>query len=465
MHDDKYEIISEYISFNKPVDVMCKNHGIFNSTPRKLLNNVHPCKACKVDKITKDFIELIEPKFGYKYDLSKVVYTKKNCDIILGCKEHGDFTINSRKVRVNKSTTELCPTCLNSNEIKTTKYKERFSKLYPDYDFSLFEFKDTNKNKGTVICKEHGKFEKRIDKLHYQGCPQCSMESMVSKSELEILEFIKENYTGNIIHSDRSIIPPLELDIYLPEINLAIEFDGLYWHSTAVQQDKKYHSNKTKQCSELGVQLIHIFEDEWLHKEAIVKSRIINAIKQTPERIYARKCVIKEVTSTESMKFQKDNHIQGGVGSKYKLGLYYNDELVSLMTFGNLRVVNGSKSTPNTFELLRFCNKLNTTVIGGASRLLKHFIKIIKPTTIISYSDRRWSNGNLYKQLGFEYVHTSEPSYSYVINDTREHRFKYRKSNLVKQGHDPKLTEKQITESLGLYRIYDCGTDKWILNL
>ena len=205
-----------------------------------------------------------------------------------------------------------------------------------------------------------------------------------------------------------------------------------------------------------GIQLVHIFEDEWIYKKDIVKSRILNLLGKS-DRIYARKCEIRNVSPSTARSFLDDNHIQGFCSSAYRYGLYYNGELVSLMTFGNKRKNLGSKSINGHYELLRFCNKLNTTVIGGASRLFKHFIKEVKPIEIVSYADRRWSNGNLYEKLGFTLTHKSQPSYFYVINDKRENRFKYRKDALVKEGYDKDKTEHQIMLERGIYRIYDCG--------
>lgn len=163
--------------------------------------------------------------------------------------------------------------------------------------------------------------------------------------------------------------------------------------------------------------------------------------------------------------FLIQNHIQGFVGSKYKIGLFYNNELVSLMTFGNLRKSLGQNKKEDHFELLRFCNKLNTSVVGGASKLLKYFIKEFKPKKIISYSDLSRSDGNLYKTLGFEYSGLSEPNYYYIIGEIRSHRFNFRKDKLVKQGFDNNKTEIQIMTERKIPRIFDCGMEKWTFNV
>ena len=295
-------------------------------------------------------------------------------------------------------------------------------------------------------------------------CTICNpIGTHTSQSENKVLKFIEE-LDISLEKGTRKVIPPLELDMYIPSHNIAIEYDGLYWHSDKFIIND-YHLNKTELCEKQGIRLIHIFEDEWVHKQDIVKSRLSNILGLTPNKIYGRKCVIKEVSPKDSKEFLDNNHIQGNVNSSVKLGLYYNDELVSIMTFGGLRKSMGSKSKEGSYELLRFCNKLESTVIGGADKLLKYFIKTHKPIEIISYADRRWSQGGLYDNLGFTFTHNSLPNYYYVIGTKREYRFKYRKDVLVKEGFDPTKTERQIMIDRNIYRIYDCGNKKYVLKL
>jgi len=167
------------------------------------------------------------------------------------------------------------------------------------------------------------------------------------------------------------------------------------------------------------------------------------------------------VGSKEAMKFLNDNHLQGKFGAKVKIGLYDNNELVSIMTFGDLRKNLGSTKEIGSYELFRFCNKLNTTVIGGASKLLKHFEKNHKPLSIISYADKRWSQGELYENLNFNLEGISKPNYFYIKGNKRENRFLYRKDVLVSEGYDINKTEKEIMKDRGYHRIYDCGTIKF----
>lgn len=293
-------------------------------------------------------------------------------------------------------------------------------------------------------------------------CTNCNPKSQNIK-QMELFDFISKYTVVEL--SNRKLLNGKEIDIYVPNLKLGFEFNGLYWHSE-VYKDRMYHLDKTKKSLENGINLFHIWEDDWGHKTDIVKSMIINKLGKTPNRIFARKCKIEEVKDNKLVRnFLEENHIQGFVGSKIKLGLFYNGELVSLMTFGNLRKSLGQKSQEGSYEMLRFCNKLNFNVIGGASKLLNYFIKNFKVNEIISYSDSSRSNGNMYKQLGFSLIHETDPNYYWVIDGIRKHRFNFRKDKLVKEGSDPNKTEIQIMTEKGYYRIFDCGNKKWILNI
>jgi hypothetical protein len=291
----------------------------------------------------------------------------------------------------------------------------------------------------------------------YELCTNCSKIGTKSTSNHEKeLQTYLTNINIPFEQQNRTILDGKELDAYIPSKNIAIEVDGLYWHSEIRGKHINYHLDKTKMCESKGIQLIHIFEDEWVFKNDIVKSRINNLLGLTPNKIYGRKCDIRIVNTKDKGEFLDNNHIQGRVGSSVNLGLYHNNELVSLMTFGQGRIAMGGDS--KHYELVRFCNKLDTSVIGGASKLLKYFIKTYEPNEIISYADRRWSNGGLYDTLGFTKIRVNKPNYWYVIGKERKHRFNFRKDKLVREGFDADKSEHQIMLERKIYRIYDCGT-------
>jgi len=289
--------------------------------------------------------------------------------------------------------------------------------------------------------------------------PLCTICYPISENnsikELELLRFIEENYKGTILPGYRDV---LEIDIYLPELKLGFEFNGLYWHSN-VFKENIYHLNKLNWFKEKGIRIINIWEDDWDLKKDIIKSQIKNYLGLTENKIMARKCVIKEVEN--STIFLNKNHIQGNVNSILKIGLFYNEELISLMTFDKFE--GRKKMKINEWNLSRFCNKLNFNVIGGASKLLSYFIKTYNPLRIVSYADKAWSLGRLYYQLGFSLINETKPDYKYIVNNIRENKTNYKKPKLIKQGF--KGTEKEIMENLGYNRIYDCGKMKFEINL
>jgi hypothetical protein len=283
----------------------------------------------------------------------------------------------------------------------------------------------------------------------------------VSKLEKELVDFIKEIYNKEIITNDTSLLNGKEIDICIPDLKLGIEFNGTYYHSDFFKRDKNYHINKTKECNKKGVELIHIWDSDWIYKKEIIKSILKNKLHITDNKIYARKCIIKEVPRKESVIFLKNNHLQGNALSKYNIGLYYNEELVSLMTFSKLRKNLKQIDIEGNFELLRFCNKINTNVVGGASKLFNHFIKKYNPKKIISYANRDWSNGNLYLKLNMTQLKPTPPGYNWYKSKIKYNRFNFRKDILVKQGEDKNLTEYEIMINRGFYKVWNTGNLKF----
>jgi len=277
-------------------------------------------------------------------------------------------------------------------------------------------------------------------KYNVEQCVVCNpIGVQFSNTEKQLLNFIKEKYSGDIIENSRKIISPYEIDIFLPNMNIAIEFYGLYWHSDTYR-NKKYHKMKYNLCLNKEIQLLQIFDDDWFYRKEIVKSMILNKLKLTNNKIYGRKTEIREVTDNKIIKlFLINNHIQGWASSSIKIGLYFEDELVSLMTF---------KRNKNDYELNRFCNKLNHNIIGSASKLFKYFIKNYNYKSIISFSNNLYSNGNLYRVLNFRIEKQLNEDYSYIINNNRQHKFNFRK--------------EEKTKKIKLDKIYDAGKIKFI---
>ena len=395
-------------------------------------------------------IEMIG-KNDYKNTSTKVLFRCTSCN--------NEFYRKPNTFLCSKLKTP-CPICTKKQLHKEkTKTNEDFindiAKIYGEGKYTLLSDYVSSNCKVKLKCNECGRiFEKEANSfLQHNGCPYHNCNS--SYKEKELFSFIK-SMCNDAINNDRKTLDGYELDVLVPSKQIAFEFDGIFWHNEN-NKTNDYHLNKTIICNNKGVRLIHIFEDEWINKKNIWKSMITNILGFTKNKIYGRACTIDTVDSNTAVKFLNDNHIQGWCPSSIKLGLYNKGELVSLMTFGKSRHFIGSGKYE--WELLRFCNKLDTTVIGGASKLFSYFIRNYKPTSIVSYSDRRWSEGNMYNKLGFTLSHYSKPNYFYVIDNVRKNRFNFRKKILVEKYNCPmEMSERDFCKEKKWYRIYDCGT-------
>lgn len=313
--------------------------------------------------------------------------------------------------------------------------------------------------------------ERIITKKFYHArginCDVCNkkMPSFTSNEEQDLFNYITVDLgITNSSQGNRTIISPYELDMVFPEQKIAIEYCGLYWHSElSSSRHKMYHKAKMDLAAEAGWRLITVFSDEWNTKREIVKSRLRHIFKKNTDKYYARKLKVIELSFNESKDFFKKNHIQGDAVAKWRYGLKTSDDvLVAAMTFsGGRKVLNSS----DEFELVRYATN-GYNVIGGPHKLLKHFIKNHAPKKIVTYADLRWSNGNLYETLQFTKTGTPSPGYWYVENyNKRYHRYNYIKSKLVKLGFDKSKTEWQIMSDCGYDRIWDCGHQKYYLQV
>jgi len=315
----------------------------------------------------------------------------------------------------------------------------------------------TSKSTVSIWLAKHG--------IEANECNSYDREVNPSGECLEIYEYIKSIYSGEVLLDMRSIINGLELDIYLPEHKLAIEYNGLYSHiyrpnesSFSTIKGSKYHLEKTIRCNAKGIQLLHIFSDSWKSKPDVWKNFIKNKILKSNSRIFARKCQIKEIDVYTKNTFLIDNHIQGCDRSRFKYGLFYKDELVAAMTFSTARYSKKCK-----WELMRFAVKSDYNIVGGFSKLLTHFSRL-NSGSIVSYADRTYSNGNVYWQNGFVLDCVNVPGYYYVKKNTeiRLHRSNFKKSKIA-DSNDTR-TEFEIMSEREYSKIFDCGTLTFIFN-
>lgn len=292
-------------------------------------------------------------------------------------------------------------------------------------------------------------------------------KSFDSRPERDIYEFVRQ-YSNNVVLHDRHVLKGKELDIYIPDKNIAIEFNGNYWHSTEKLADKYYHQNKTIDCTKLGVQLIHIFEYEWNDLEK--QTKILNYIRRmidndSAKPVYARNTIIRAIDSNTANEFCDKYHIQGSVSAAINYGCFYENELVGVMTFGKPRF-----NSNYEYEILRLCWKNNIRVVGGSQKLFSRFIADVQPNSVITYSDISKFTGNIYTKLGFEPIKPNpitEPNYMWVsqVTDNVMSRYQTQKHKLAEYGFgNHNQTEDEIMYGMNYIKIYDCGSIKLSYN-
>lgn len=363
------------------------------------------------------------------------------CEWPIQSKDVKEKIKESKNISISSSIRELY---LDSDEVEFLEYRDSISKFRCrscDSEFNI---------SSSLLYQRHTKHKITI-------CTNCNkLNDNVSSGHLEIskyLDSIGVEYQMNV----RNIISPYEIDIYIPSHSLGIEFNGVYWHSEIIK-DKKYHIKKKDDCKSKDINLIQIWEDDWKYKKDIIKSILSSRFGKSQSVKWARKLSIRKINDENLVKeFLTINHLQGWALSSIKYGLFDGPDIISIMTFSKSRLNVNNKD----WELVRFCNKLNHTVLGSFNRLLSRFISESSPSTLISYSDNDIFNGESYER--FNMVKSSESeNYWWCDGRIRHNRWKFRKDVLVKEGYGISLSGTQIMIDRGYFRCWGSGTTKWI---
>ena len=324
------------------------------------------------------------------------------------------------------------------------------------------KIRQTNLEKhGYECCLQSPEIQEKIRQTNIQRYGSPYPQHKYGKTQKEIQKWL--NSFGFNFQSDYIVLNGKELDLYDENLKFAIEYCGLHWHheNSPQPRDKNYHESKYKKCKDQDIQLITIFEDEWLNNKEIIKSVILSKLGIFNKRIYARKCIVKEISKKEFTDFCNQYHVQGGNSlAKVCLGLFYEDELIGVMDLGN----HHRKKTKDEMVLTRLCFKAGYQIIGGASKLFNACINWCKNNgikKIISWSDNRWSNGSIYKNLNFQLEEELNADYAYVNIDNPKQRIS-KQSQMKNKTNCPKdKTEKEWALENGLSRIWDCGKIRW----
>ena len=437
-------------------EINLENHG--SVTPfgdEKVQEKIHQTNierfGAKTPFESKEIQEKIKKNNLEKYGVENVLASKEIQEKIKETtfKNYGvDHNWKSKEVRAKGLETlkkSISDYCKENNLIELRDLDLAYPrKVCEKFKIDVLAFKKVYLINGDINIQELKEYDKYL---------QDNAKEYNSKYEAELHAWLKSIYDEEIHVNTRKIITPLELDFYIPDKNVAIEFNGNYCHSINFGMDKDYHLNKTLLCQEKGVHLIHIFEYEWNLKKDICKSIISSALGICKNKIYARNCEIREVSSKEARVFLEENHLQGFTPSNYRIGLYFNNELVQLLCFGKNRFKN------NEVELLRMCTKLNTQVVGGFSKLLKH-----QPyDSFNSYVDLSKFSAEGYLSNNFEIIGRSGLNYKYIKDERVLNRLSAQKHKLPKllgDTFDATKSESQNMIDNDWWQVYDCGNLK-----
>ena len=479
---DKNIVSPSAVLFNSHTKVwwLCDKGHSYSQTPSAKIVHGHSCPYCSNHKVLSGYndVKTLYPLLAQQWDSKK--NDKLPSEVMYGsakkvwwiCDKGHSFC---QEVRLRTQRGHGCPVCNNSvvsagdNDILSTH--SHLMKQWDDEKNTILPSEVTYGSKKKVWWRcEKGhsyQFPIKYKSQNVGFCPECRTHG-VSEQEKELRSFVRSvledsDNTVDIVFNTKEVIFPYELDIYIPDKKIAIEYNGLFWHSEQTGKDKNYHKNKWEACHDKGVQLIAVWEDDWRDRKDIVKSMLAHKLGvDLSSRVFARKTEVKPVDSATARKFCDSYHIQGFANGTVYLGLYNkaDDTLVALSIW---------RKNKKDIYLDRYCT--SQTVVGGFSKLLAHAKALLTQDgfdRIVTFADNSVSNGGMYARCGFMEDSILRPDYSYVYQGRRYHKFGFRKhkfkSNpdlLYREG----LTEKQLAELNGLFRVWDYGKKRYVFPL
>lgn len=422
-----------YIDYCSKVDILCIQHNLlFSQSPAHHLAG-QGCPKCRYEKMSfqfrsnkEEFIRKAILIHGDKFDYSLVIYVNNKTKVKIICRDCNTIIEQTPDSHLGGRSCKNCANIkIKYNQLNTEIYINRASKVFDNYYTYPNAIYINNSTNIKNSCPKHGEFEQKPSHhLDGAGCPRCA--NTVSKCEDEVANFLKL-HDINIIQRDRKILNRQELDIYIPEYKLGIEYNGLYWHSSK-HKESNFHLNKTELCEAKGVNIIHVFEDEWLFKKDIVKSNILRTLDLLPEIIINKIKLVDDKLKTE---FLKENNIEGSRKTCINLGLFNDDTLVSIMCFDEVN---------HNFTIVRYCDKNFIKIMDSFNLLFEYFKNTFQFEKVKLILDRRWINKT--ELSDFNFIKNMKPKYKYCSSQNR--------INKNKNGK--------------LHKIYDAGYKLYELN-
>lgn len=474
-HRNRYSYdISTFRRLKDPVVITCPAHGTFSQQLGNHLSGAG-CPQCAGRNV--DWVERFRSVHRNLYDYSRVVYAGYQDNVEIICGVHGSFFQTPDNHYRGR---QGCPSCKGariraSKQLPIEEFIRRATAVHDGrYIYNSAQFINVLTGVVSIVCPIHGEFQQSpVNHLAGKvGCVKCN--HMKSKGEAAVTSYLAM-FTP-VISRDRKLIAPKELDIYLPEKKLAIEYCGMYWHSfgdaTSELKGKHGHFNKHEACKEQNVRLITVFESEWIERSMAIRRLLRNAVGKAKGKLMARKCHLGKPTTQEATAFYERYHPQGGAGSGDHYGLYWRGKLVACMRFSFGSNDRGTGAKNRVWTLARYATRVN--VVGGASRLFKAFVDEHKPLQVKSFSDNRYFDGGMYSALGFNLNKETAPDYQvwskkigmrpkshYQRGDLQKRLDEHGIDEVFDAGTDTR-TEAEMTYRMGARRIYDCGKKRWV---
>lgn len=454
IHGNRYDYSKvNYKNNNAKIIIICFKHGEFSQLPLVHLRGQN-CPKCGRESTvkanisnTRDFIQKSHNIHGAKYDYNKVTYFNSRKNVTIVCPTHGSFS-QSPITHLRGSGCRKC-----NGEWDRDIFVNKSNKVHCGrYDYSKVDYQNANV-KVEIICPKHGPFwQSPSNHVNGSGCGRCSLTTVQN----QVLSYV-EQYC-NVKSNDRTIIHPYELDIYVPFKSLAIEVNGIYWHSfdhRVGQAEKNKHLDKHHLCLSKNIQLLQIWDKEWDDKRSIVKSMIKSKLGLLV-KINARECEFKPVDNKTFADFLIKNHLQGRVPTKWKFALYYNGEIVQVLGF--------NRHIKHECEISRFATKCGYVVVGGFTKLFKNGTDLIKVSSVMTFANKRYSTGGVYQKAGFKLINESKPNYFYVKNHNIYSRIKFQKHKLKKllPNFDDSKSEIENMLNNGYRILWDAGNYQYL---
>lgn len=467
LHVESYSRMSAKATFS------CAAHGEFEKVPTDLLSSDYGCPKCGAissaelrTETEEGWLKRFRESHGSRYSYGPMLRGPYGAVFNVVCPDHGGFLQQATEHASGAS----CRKCYFDSKKGVMLPGQVCRTLDENLEIAraahgnTYDYSEVTIDAGyiTYRCTAHGLVRQQLSShLRGHGCAACAC-SGTSKPQREIEEFMAQAGIDIVPNYNYRSVGRKELDVYIPDQAAGVEFDGLYWHSAEVK-GRLNIARKLAETKSLGLRVIHVFEDEWMHRRPQVERLLLHLAGKAP-KVHARKCGLVEIDKAQSNRFHEQHHIQGGyTSSRRSFALNHAGEVVMVL---DITDVSSDRRGGSGVELRRMSSSVN--VVGGATRLFKFAQRTLGFTQCVTYSDNRMFSGKVYPLMGFVEAGQSRPDYFYFKREVcrRYHKSNFTRTKLSRMpGFDPEESEAENTRRMGWLRIYDAGKTKWVWSL